>query len=64
MIWISVEDHLPSNKVEVLGVNQFNEFAVIYRDRPWASESAQWWKGLTGSFEPTYWMELPEMPLR
>lgn len=60
--WICVKNSLPNFGIDVLGVNQFSEVKVCYRDKPWSNEPEQWFVDLFGVFYPTHWMYLPELP--
>lgn len=55
--WISVEEELPEDNVEVLTVNKFNFPVVCYRFRGyWFSRHGNEYVGIT------HWMPLPQAP--
>lgn len=55
--WISVEDEMPEDNVEVLTINKFNFPVVCYRFRGyWFSRHGNEYVGIT------HWMPLPEAP--
>lgn len=62
MKWISVEYRFPELDKHVLGVNEYGEYAVVYRDKPWGSEPDGWFQDILGVFFPTHWMPLPNPP--